>query len=259
MTRWLTLTLVLLLLPGCASWRRDADRQREMAYTHRQLAQVKFSQRELAIAIREYRQSLELNERDPETHFGLAEAYRHKGRLELAEQHLDRAISLRPEHMEARLQRGVLYLQQERWEDASEVFRELADDPIFIRPARALVNLGWAQYKSGDLEAARETLELAVSSERSNYTAHLDLGIVLYEQGELVPAIQRFADVLRIIEGRPVAVFGPTEAEARFRVAQAYVRLGKHQEAVQQLEVASQRGGQTHWGQRSREYLDILK
>jgi Tfp pilus assembly protein PilF len=259
MLRFISLILVVLSLSGCASMRRDAERRREMAFTHRQLAEAKLSQGEVPFAIREYRKSLELNAVDPETHFGLAEAYRRKGKFEEAELHLEEAIDLRPDQMEAQLNLGVIYMLQERWDEAEALFQELADDPAFIRPSRALVNLGWAQYKSGDLTAARETLALAIQAERSNYVAHLDLGIVLYDQGEAVRAIQHFAEAVRIIQGRPGAMFGPTEAEARFRSAQAYVKLGRHSEAIAQLELAAQRGGEGEWGRKSREYLEILK
>jgi Tfp pilus assembly protein PilF len=252
----LTGLLILLLLAGCAT---PSERDLSLAFQHRQLAEAKLSQGELEVAIREYRQSLELFANDPEAHFGLAEAYQRKQRFAEAERHLLEAARLRPDHHEARLNLGVLYLVQQRWPEAMTVFRALLDDPTFIRPARALVNLGWAQYKSGDLGGARTTLEQALASERKNYIAHLDLGIVLYDQGDVVEAIRHFEEVLVILENRPVAVFGATEAEARFRAAQGFVKLGKQSEAISHLEVAAQRGGTSEWGQKSREYLAILK
>jgi len=248
--------LALLLLASCAT---HSERDLSLAFQHRQLAETKLSQGEFELAIREYRESLELFPNDPETHFGLAEAYRRKDRLAEAEHHLREAARLRPDHHEARLNLGVLYLVEQRYPEAMEVFHELIEDPTFIRPARALVNLGWAQYKSGDLGGARTTFEQALASERKNHIAHLDLGIVLYDQGDVVEAIRHFEEVLVILENRPVAVFGATEAEARFRAAQGFVKLGKQSEAISHLELAAQRGGTSEWGQKSRDYLAILK
>lgn len=244
------------LLAGCAT---VSERELSLAFQRRQLADTKLSQGEVELAIQEYQRSLELFEGDPETHFGLAEAYRRKQKLDLAEQHLLAALKLRPDHHEARLNLGVIYLLGERWSEAIALFEELSSDPTFVRPARALVNLGWARYKSGDLGGARASLERALGSERSNHVAHLDLGIVLYEQGEVLEAIRHFEKVLEIIENRPVESFGATEAEARFRAAQGFVKLGKKSEAIGHLELAAQRGGTSEWGQKSREYLAILK
>lgn len=251
-----TAITLLLALTACAT---PSEQDINLAFQRRQLAEAKLSQGEVEVAIQQYQESLKLFARDPETHFGLAEAYRRKNKLELAEKHLLEAVKLQPDHHEARLNLGVIYLTQGRWADAIALFHQLSDDPTFIRPARALVNLGWAQYKSGDLGGARTTFEQAVQSERGNYVAHLDLGIVLYDQGDVVESIRHFERVLEILENRPVAVFGGTEAEARFRAAQGFVKLGKQSEAISHLEVAAQRGGQGEWGQKSREYLAILK
>jgi type IV pilus assembly protein PilF len=251
-----TAVTLVALLAACAT---PSEQDVNLAFQRRQLAEAKLSQGEVELAIQQYEESLKLFSRDPETHFGLAEAYARKGKLGLAESHLLETLKLQPDHHEARLNLGVIYLTQERWADAIDLFRKLSDDPTFIRPARALVNLGWAQYKSGDLGGARDTFEQAVRSERGNYVAHLDLGIVLYDQGDVVESIRHFERVLEILENRPVAVFGAAEAEARFRAAQGFVKLGKQSEAISHLEVAAQRGGTGEWGQKSREYLAILK
>jgi type IV pilus assembly protein PilF len=251
-----TAVTLVALLAACAT---PSEQDINLAFQRRQLAEAKLSQGEVELAIQQYQESLKLFSGDAETHFGLAEAYRRKNKLELAERHLLEAVKIQPDHHEALLNLGVIYLAQERWADAIDLFRKLSDDPTFIRPARALVNLGWAQYKSGDLGGARKTFDQATQAERGNYVAHLDLGIVLYDQGDVVEAIRHFERVLEIIENRPVAIFGPAEAEARFRAAQGFVKLGKQSEAIGHLEVAAQRGGTGEWGQKSREYLAILK
>ena len=182
-----------------------------------------------------------LNPRDAETHFGLAEAYRRKGLLADCESELREALRIDPSHPEARLALGVTHLHQERWNDAAAEFQRLVDDPTFIRPARALVNLGWAHYKSGDLDQAKKDFERALTVDRQNYTAHLDLGIVLYEQDHLVEAIQHFEECVKVVSDRPALAYGAAEAEARFRMAQAYVRLDQRGRAVEALKVAVQR------------------
>ncbi len=235
------------------------DREVVLADQHRDLAATKLVQGEAEAAITEYRRSLAINPKEPETHIGLAEAYRKKGLLSDTESELKEALRLDPTNQDARLALGVTYLQQERWVDAAAEFQHLADDPTFVRPARALVNLGWAHYKSGDLDQATADFERALKTDRANYTAHLDLGIVLYDRGDLVAAIQHFEECVNIVSERPALVFGSSEAEARFRMAQAYVRLNQRDRAVDSLRVAVERGGESEWARKSSDYLKVLQ
>ncbi|HTO06048.1 MAG TPA: tetratricopeptide repeat protein [Myxococcota bacterium] len=248
--------VALAVAAGCA---KPTDRELLLADQHRDLATTKLSQNEPEAAIGEYRKALTLNPKDADTHFGLAEAYRRKGMLAETEHELREALRLDPAHQEARLALGVTHLQQERWADAAAEFQRLIDDPTFIRPARALVNLGWAHYKSGDLDQAVSDLQRALKIDRTNYTAHLDLGIVLYDQGKLVEAVQHFDECVKIVADRPALVYGGAEAEARFRMAQAYVRLDQRPRAVESLRAAVERGGQSEWAQKSSDYLKVLQ
>jgi Tfp pilus assembly protein PilF len=229
------------------------------ADSHRDLAEVKLAKGENELAIKEYLIAIKINPDDAESHYGIAEAYRRKGLLQDSERELREALRIDPAHHEARLALGVTFLQMERWNDAAAEFERLAEDPTFVRPTRALVNLGWAHYKSGDLGRAKTDFERALTADRSNYVAHLDLGIVYYEQGELVEAVSHFEECVKILSERPVKVFGPVEAEARYRMAQAYVRLGKRDKAVDSLTIAVARGGESEWVRKSNDYLKVLQ
>ena len=253
--------LLVALLAGLAAIACATATPKDVsrADSHRDLAGVKLAKGETERAIKEYQTAIRFNPDDAESHFQIAAAYSRKGMLQDTERELREALRLDPEHLEARLALGVAFLQMERWSDAAAEFERLAADPTFVRPTRALVNLGWAHYKAGDLERAKADFERAIVLDRSNYVAHLDLGIVYYDQGELVEAVQRFEECVRILAERPVKVFGPVEAEARYRVAQAYVRLGKRDRAVDSLRVAVDRGGESEWVRKSNDYLKVLE
>ena len=229
------------------------------ADSRRDLAEAKLAKGENELAIKEYQTAIKLNPNDAESHFGIAEAYRRKNLLGDSERELREALRIDPSHHEARLALGVTFLQMERWNDAAAEFTRLADDPTFVRPTRALVNLGWAHYKSGNLDLAKGDFQRALVADRTNYVAHLDLGIVYYEQGELVEAVTHFEECVKIVSERPVQVFGPAEAEARYRMAQAYVRLGKRAKAVDSLSIAVARGGESEWVRKSNDYLKVLQ
>jgi Tfp pilus assembly protein PilF len=252
----LALGFVLALASGCST---VGPREVALADSHRDFAAVKLAKGEPEVAIKEYQTAIALNPDDVESHYGLAEAYRAKNMLSETERELREVLRLYPKHHEARLALGVTFLQMERWSDAAAEFARLADDPTFVRPTRALVNLGWAHYKSGDLEGAKADFERALRADPSNHVAHLDLGIVFYDKGELVEAIRHFEEAVKIVAERPVQVYGPAEAEARYRMAQAYLRLGQRDRAVDALRVAVERGGESEWGRKSTDYLKVLQ
>jgi tetratricopeptide (TPR) repeat protein len=229
------------------------------ASLHRDLADIKLKKGELGFAIREYRTALELVPEDPYLHFGLGEAYRRKGMYNEAEQEFLRALEIDPDQGEARLNLAVVYLQQERWPEAIEANTAMVERPVFIRPSRALVNRGWAHYKSGDLEAAERDFREALKGSGAAHHAHLNLGIVLSEKGEVLEAITHFNRVLELIQERPNSLYVGLEAQARYRLAQGHVGLGQREKALQHFRAAADVGGDSEWGRKSREYLVVLE
>ena len=257
MRTMIAMALLGAFLVGCATHGRE---EFELAETHRRLADMKLSKGEVAYAIREYRAAIELYPGDAESHFGLGVAYLAKGLSSEARDSFKRALRIEPRHNEARLNLGLTYIQEEDWKRAIEVFGGLSDDPAFLRPERALVNLGWALYKSGDLEASKQKLLLALGENRTNYVAHLDLGIVYYDQGELVDALASYTAAEQILDtAAPVEPFLSARSEVLFRMAQTHVKLGQHERAVAQLLRAAEVGGDGEWARKSREYLEVLR
>lgn len=251
-----TALLCVALLPACQTTRPE-DLQR--ANMHRRLAEAKLLKNATELAIREYRAAIELAPDNPESHFGLAEAYRRKGLLAEAEASLLEALRLAPEHHDARLNLSAVYLLDGRFEDAIRETTILIEEPTFLRPSRALVNRGWAHYRSGRLEQAERDLKEALITDEGNFQAHLDLGLLLLDRGELPDAMIHLRRVLIIIKGRPPAIFGAAEAQARFHLAKAHVKLGQRERAIAELRAAIERGGGTEWARKSQEYLTVLE
>ena len=247
---------VLGLLVACAGVDSNVLNRAE---AHRQLAVMKLQQNETELAIREYRSALAFHEADSETHFGISEAYRRKGLFDLARDHLRRTLELTPGNLEARLNLGVVYLQQERWDDAIGENDRLLAMPTFLRPERALVNRGWAHYKAGRAEQAELDFRAALAAGPYNQWAHLNLGIVLYERGEIVEAVAEFEEVLEILGSRTSGTISSLQTQARFRLGRAHVKLGNRTKAVEQLERAAKEGGYGEWARKSKEYLKLMQ
>ena len=248
--------LLIALLCACSTVSQQDVHKASM---HRRIGQAQLQRNVLALALREYRAAVAANPGDVEAWFGLAETYRRKGMFDDAEASLLEVLDLDPDHMDARLNLTVVFLMAERWDDAIRESTALVNEPTFLRPSRALVNRGWAHYKSGDLVLAERDLREALITDPGSYQARLNLGVVFFDRGRVLDAMVQFERVLVILKRRPPAMFGATEAQARFHLAQANVKLGKRRQAIEHLRRAAERGGEGEWGKKSREYLSALE
>lgn len=246
---------LLLLCSACATPVNPALLRK--AETHRSLADLKLQKGHLPFAIREYRASISINAESAEAHFGLGEAYRRKAMLDAAEKEFLEAIRIDPTHQDAQLNLGVVYMQSERWGQAIEINTHLIDSHVFLAPQRALVNRGWAFYKSGDLAGAEIDFREVLGSYGSDPRAHLNLGIVLYDRGETLEAMGHFESAASASSNAQQIVM-PIETHARFLLAQAHVKLGQRDKAIAQFRAASE-GGNSEWARKSREYLSVLE
>jgi len=247
---------------GCGSFGGEgslSELQLQRSATHRERAVLKLNEGQIEFAIREYGESIKHNPYDPEGHFGLGVALHRKGRLDEAEAAFRETLRLDPTHHDAKLNIIALDLQRKNWPQAIAASTELLADATFLNPARGLVNRGWAYYSSGDVPRAEADFREALSIDSSLYQAHLNLGIVLYERGEMPECLRSFERVLEILSSYGPNSPSSVEAEARFRIAQARVKLGQRDEALTQLRAASDRGGRGDWGVKAREYLTVLE
>ena len=255
------LGLVLVVLSGCRPFFGEGsleDNEIARAATYRSRGALLLREGKVEMAIREYMNSIEINPYDAEAHFGYGEALRVKGLMPDAERELKRAVDLDRTHHDARLNLCGLYLSEQRWKDAIAQAEILLADPTFLNPARAHVNRAWAYYSLGDLTKAEEDLKRALSIDSSMYQAHLNLGIVLYERGETLEAMKTFDRALQILEKQGKRAPGRAEAEARFRMAQAYVKLGQREKAMEQLRLAVAENA-APWSEKAKEYLAMLE
>ena len=112
MKLWLRFTVAFgvacLALPGCATRSPETSLRVDM---QRRLGDIKLSKGQYELAIREYRRSLELDPKDPETYFGLAEAYR-ETKIRQARGDADRFLATLKEYKKAPyITRKRLYLE----------------------------------------------------------------------------------------------------------------------------------------------------
>jgi len=257
---WLMAGLLGLATAGCAMVPVPSDSGPTVSegQAKRDLGIDYLRSRRTAMAIRELKASLVLDARDPSTHLWLGEAYRRKGRTELAEKYLRQAIEHAPEsgdsrvEQEARLNLSALLSQMGRYEEALEHCGPLAEDATLSTPWRALNNCGWALMQLNRIDEAEEYFGEALEYFPRFGPALLNLGILQAKQGDRVAAVKTLE---RALES---SLDGAGRAEARYRLGELCVTLGRREDAVEHFRVAAEQAPNLDWGSQSQAYLDLL-
>lgn len=168
-----------LLVSGCA---HISEKDREQAQIHYDLA-VQNLVKEPQSAFKETEDALKLN---PE----LADAWHVRGillhqafgRLDEALTAYMKALELKPDFSEARLNLGNLYLDMKRYDDAIAQYEKALNNVMFREPDKAHGNMGWAYYKKGDVPQALDHLKASVTMNPKYCLGHLKLGQLYEEQ-----------------------------------------------------------------------------
>ena len=186
------------------------------------------------------RRSLELDPGNPEALLLMGVLYQERNNLPVAEEYVRKGIASLIEReaqggslAEARNFLGVILLQREQHEEAFEVLRESAVDPLNRAPHNAWGNLGLGYLQTGRPSDAVEPLEEAVRAQPRFCVGFHYLGRAYYELG-------RYEDAERALV-QAVTADETCRDEPRLQNAwrlrgEARAQLGHREEALADFE-----------------------
>jgi len=240
---------------GCATaaGSKAADQNRRRARSHYDIGVDHLHHGRRELGLRELLAAERLDPRDPEIQNLLGVAFYQKERRVEGEQHLRRALELRPDYHDARFNLAVLLLQEQRWQECATESAALFDDPTFVAPWRALGTRGWCEYKLGRIEQARDLLRLARDYDAKDWSTALNLGILEADQGNRRHAIELFETVLATSPSASAA------AETNYRLGELYAAQGERERAVRHLRAAVEKAPNGPWGKKSEDTLKRLR
>ena len=254
--RWLGVWLVTAIAAsgfGCATVTGGARAEdARKAASHVQVGGDHLANGRSALALREFLAAEELDPKNAQVHYALADAYLARGKRAESERHARRALDLVPDYHDARLFLTALLLIQKRYADAIPECNQLIDDPTFEAPWRALTNRAWAEYKLGRGKQARDSLAQAREYRNNYWPATLALAIFEGDAGRRLEAIRLYKDIIAQAPGASV------ESEVNYRIAEIYVSLGKRKEAMGHLTTSVARAPESQWAKKSQAYLKLL-
>lgn len=197
------LLVLVLLLAACSTSgsikKESAATQREdAARINTDLGQQYLRQGKLEMAMEKLQRALSYDPGYADAHTVIAVLYERIGDEAQAEKHYRRAAELQPRNGAALNNYGTFLCKLGRYEEAGKYFQRALADPFYKTPAVALTNAGTCQLNAGQPDAAEASLRLALQRDPQNGEALLQLAQVSYVKGDWFSArgfIQRFEAV----------------------------------------------------------------
>ena len=155
-------------------------------------------------AKRNLRLAYEIDPNSAEVHEAFALVYQSTGEFELAEQSYKTALKLDKNFSRARNNYAAFLYSQGRFEEAEKQLVLVTQDTLYKGRTRALINLGLCRVQLLDSQGAEEAFRRALTMDRANSIALLELGQLRYDAGDFETA-QRYYDTYRTVMRRQSA------------------------------------------------------
>ncbi len=219
-----------IALSGCAT---VSAQDREMAASHRDLAQQTLATGDFRGALAEVEKSVRLNPEDPEIHnlHGLL-LHVYFGATDAAAIAYLKALELSPGYTEAKVNLGALYMATGRCAAALPLLEEARGDLLYREPYLVENNLGWCRYQLGDSAAAMRHLRSAVALNTGFCLGYRNLAEIMENEG-------RMEEALRYVERYARAC--PAVADADLRRGLLLLESGRSAEARSAFVACSQK------------------
>jgi type IV pilus assembly protein PilF len=223
---FLLLFSLVLGVVGCAS---ISSEEEETAKLHLKIGTSHLNNDNYPQALTELLTAQELDPNNAVIQNNLGLTYFFRERLDLAEIHIRKAIKLEPKYSDARNNLSRVLIERGRYTEAIQEARTVMEDLTYQSPEKPLINLGMAQFKLGQYELARKSLQKALDFQRDNCLAHSYFGRTYFEVKDFTrasEALDRAAGFCQRLQFD----------EPQYYSALSYYQLGQKQKAEERLE-----------------------
>jgi type IV pilus biogenesis/stability protein PilW len=180
-------------------------------------------QRNLPMAMRELTRAAELDPGNPEVEMMLGMTYQARGDSGKAEEHLRRAIDMKPDYADAHNNLGIVLASQKRWDEAVREFGTAAENVLYATPEWAYYNIGEAERMRNEPSRAEEAYRKALRTNDRYAPAYLGLASALGERGNWEEAAAVLARCVQRL---------PDYAPGWMELGRTYVRLKRPGDAA---------------------------
>lgn len=239
--------LSVALSAGCGPDREIVERQAKAAY---QMGLAHLRENNSSKALIELTKANELSPDDHEILNTLGLAYWRSRKLVLAEEKFRKSAELKPDFSEAWNNLGALLIASERYEEAVEPLQSALSNVFYATRERALVNLGWALYKTGDVMGGVRRIKESLEVAPRFFLANKFLAMIHQDQGNHVKAVEKFKEALVTYDMDP---------ETYLKLGLSMSKLGRKAEAAENFEKAWKLAPRSEVGKSAKTYLEFLR
>jgi type IV pilus biogenesis/stability protein PilW len=219
--------LLFFVVPLCACRHVPSEKEQQGAEIHYNLGVNAQQAGDMRAALAEFETALNMDPGFAEPHNAIALLLAHSfGRPEDAIAHFHKALEIRPGYSEAKVNLGVVFSEQGKYDQAIKLFEEALNDMRYPTPYFAEGNLGWALYRKGDTRMALDHIKAAVTIEPKFCQGYRNLGIIESDSGNVEEACRQFASYREHC---------PESADAYYREGTCLAKLGRREAARQAL------------------------
>jgi Tfp pilus assembly protein PilF len=240
--------LCALLIYSCATT-PDTEEIRDSEVLYK-LGVSHINRDQLKEAFIKFQEAIKLNPEDKRSLNALGYISARFKEYDKAVYYYKRAISIDPAYSEAMNNLGVTYLETKNWDGAIKYFRMSLKNPLYSTPEKAYSNLGYALYKHGDYVQAERTLKDALTKYPSSYQSAYVLGVVYSGLGRIESSIEMLEKSVEL---------APYYIEARWELANLFLRIGDNKNALKHFQVIAESSGDNQKRKEALKYIELLR
>ncbi len=215
-----------LVIAGCSTKSTMEVRKEKDPNYQYNLGAFYLNEGKLDLAINHFNRALSLEPRHYLSIHGLAVVSIMRGEIDKASKYLEEVLRIQPSFTEAHNYLGIIYQTKGELERAKEEFEKVVTDQKYPTPENAYFNLSGIEIAKRNWKEALAYVELAIEKRRSFATAYNRKGFILKELGDIDGAEEYFRKALNL---------SPEDPEFNYNLAEILVRKGKKDEAKEIL------------------------
>lgn len=225
----LALGLILALGAGCTTGASGGGKSSDKTVSKDKRAAVLIQLGEALLyegehtgALNHLNEAQSLSPNNPVIYSMLGMAYLGKQEFALAEENTEKALALDPKMTDARNNLGIIYMEQNRYDEAMREFNACLADITFQNAFRVHNNIGIIHLDKGEYQEALKSFKGSMSLAPQFSVAYNNLGRTYMEMGQYQEALDALNMAVRI---------APKYIQAHMNLGETYERLGFYSEA----------------------------
>lgn len=154
--------LILFTLASCTTTQTTSKQDKERALAVQRVGEEHYRDGRYTAALKNLLEAEKLLPGDPYIQNSLGLAYLAKKRPDLSISHFKKALTIKPDYIQATNNLGGAYFKLKKWDLAIESFEQVASNLLYPTPEIPISNQGWVYFQQKRYKEARRHFDKAL-------------------------------------------------------------------------------------------------